>query len=570
VPTDVQIHLEPGRFVDPTHDEAAVRRAVAKRLDVRPERVVHVEPQKLSFDARRNHRRWQLAARVWLAGEAPPATAPPTRPRIAPPQRDAKHVVVIGAGPAGMLAAYDLASAGLAVTLLERGGDVRQRRRPLAQLNRGESVDSESNYCFGEGGAGTYSDGKLYTRSGDKREIRAFLELLVAHGARRDIVYQWRPHIGSNKLPEVVQALRETLIGGGVRVCFETRATRLVTDATGGGEPRIIAVETVSNAAATRGERERIACDAVVLASGHSALDTLVMARAAGALLEAKGFAMGVRAEHPQGWLDRHQYGGLRESCELPAAFYEVVEQSDGRGVYSFCMCPGGWIVPATTDAGRVVVNGMSLARRDSPHANSGLVVALEPSDWCGERAEEWGWRELLPELPPPPARPEDDPLYGVRLQEALEARAAKLGGGRLRAPAQRVDQFIELGRKSTGPFVERSGSADVLPTSYRPGVNAVDLWTLLPRGLAERLAHGLAAFDRALPGFVSEHGQLLGVESRTSSPVRIARDEESFEARGLVGLYPCGEGAGFAGGIVSAALDGRRTARAIAAQLAR
>jgi uncharacterized FAD-dependent dehydrogenase len=495
---------------------------------------------------------------VWLAGEPLSAPAPPTRPRLAPPGQNARHVVVVGAGPSGLMAAFDLASAGIAVTLLDRGGDVQQRRRPLAELNRGEAVNPESNYCFGEGGAGTYSDGKLYTRSGDKREVRAFLELLVAHGARADIVYQWRPHIGSNKLPEVVRALRETLIGGGVRVQFETRATALVTESTSGA-PRVVGVETVSNAAATRGERQRIACDAVVLATGHSALDALEMARAAGAHLEPKGFAMGVRAEHPQGWLDRHQYGGLRETCELPAAFYEVVEQSDGRGVYSFCMCPGGWVVPATTHANRVVVNGMSLARRDSPYANSGIVVALEPPDWCGERAEQWGWREWLRELPPPPAQPSDDPLYGVRIQEALEARACVLGGGRVRAPAQRIDQYVE-----------RGGPAEALPTSYRPGVNAVDMRTLLPRGLAQRLASGLVAFERALPGFVSEHGQILGVESRTSSPVRITRDEETLEALGLHGLYPCGEGAGFAGGIVSAALDGRRTARALAAQLAR
>jgi uncharacterized FAD-dependent dehydrogenase len=555
VPTDVQIHLAPGPLADPTQDASAVRRAVATRLAVRPERIAHVEPLKLSFDARPRQRRWQLAARVWLANEAGDVPQPPQRPRLEPPRPGARHVVVIGAGPAGLLAALDCAAAGLRVTLIDRGGDVQQRRRPLALMNRGQSVDPESNYCFGEGGAGAYSDGKLYTRSGDKREVRAFLELLVAHGARRDIAYQWRPHIGSNKLPLVVKALRETLIAGGVDVRFQTRATELCVDRS--GAPRLVAVETVSNAPSSLGERDRIACDAVVLATGHSALDALLMAARAGAHLEPKGFAMGVRGEHPQPWLDRHQYGGLRESCELPAAFYEVVEQEEGRGVYSFCMCPGGWIVPATTARDRVVVNGMSLSRRDSPHANSGLVVAVEPSDWCGERAEAWGWRALLPELPPAPREPGDDPLYGVRIQEALEARAATLGGGGVRAPAQRIDQFVE-----------RSRSADALPTSYRPGVTGTDLWQLLPRGLAERLAAGLVAFDRALPGFVAEHGQHVGVESRTSSPVRVARDPVTLECTRVGGLFPSGEGAGFAGGIVSAALDGRRVAAAVARAL--
>ncbi|MEZ5979026.1 MAG: NAD(P)/FAD-dependent oxidoreductase [Planctomycetota bacterium] len=553
MPTDVQIALAPGPHEDPVRDELAVKRAVAKKLRVPVERVARVEPRKLSFDARPRERRWHLAARVWLAGEPVDAPAAPRPPHLAAPADDAPRVVVVGAGPAGMFCALDLASAGLRVVLLDRGGDVQQRRRPLARLNRGDGVDEESNYCFGEGGAGTYSDGKLYTRSGDKREVRAVLELLVAHGARADILYQWRPHIGSNKLPEVVKALRETLVAGGVLVRYLTRAVGIERDASG-----VVAVRVVSNDPERPGE-ERIACDAVVLATGHSAQDAVEMARRAGAVLEPKGFAMGVRGEHPQDWLDRRQYGGLRETCELPAAFYEVVEQVDEHGVYSFCMCPGGFVVPATTAANRVVVNGMSLSRRDSPFANSGLVVAIEPEDWCGERGERFGWRETLPEIGELPARPEDDPCFGRRVQEALERRAQVLGGGRLRAPAQRVDRFVE-----------RSGSSDVLATSYRPGVTAVDLRTLLPRGIAERLAQGLRGFDRALPGFVSEHGQLIGVESRTSSPVRVARDGSTLASPGCAGLFPCGEGAGFAGGIVSAAIDGRRVAAAVVATVAR
>lgn len=553
MPTDVQITLPAGPLEDPTRDEDAVRRAVAARLRVPVERVVRVFPRKLSFDARPRERRWHLHARAWLVGEELVETPEPRPPRLELPASGAPRVVVIGAGPAGLFCALDLAAGGVRVVLLDRGGDVDQRRRPLALANRGVSVDPDSNYCFGEGGAGTYSDGKLYTRSGIKQEVRAVLELLVAHGARTDILYQWRPHIGSNRLPEVVRALRGTLLSGGVDVHFQTRATGVERDGRG-----IQAVRAVSTAPEGASVGERFECDAVVLATGHSAPDAVEIAARAGAVLEPKGFAMGVRAEHPQPWLDRLQYGGLRERCELPAAFYELTEQVAERGVYSFCMCPGGWIVPATTANDRVVVNGMSLSRRDSPYANSGIVVAIEPADWCGERGEKWGWREALPEIGALPEAPEDDPQFGRRLQEALERRAAGLGGGGMRAPAQRIDQFVARARES-----------DTLPTSYRPGLAAASLWELLPRGIAERLAGGMDAFEHSLPGFISEHGQLLGVESRTSSPVRIARDRETFMCRGLPGLFPAGEGAGYAGGIVSAALDGRHVATAVLAGLA-
>ncbi|QDU83429.1 glutamate synthase subunit beta [Planctomycetes bacterium Pla163] len=557
-PQDVQIHLAPGAFADPVLDRAAVLDAVCARIDVRPDRIAHVQPLKLSFDARPRQRRWQLATRVWLVGEERDVPAAPVPPALERPAQGAARVVVVGAGPAGMFGALELAAAGFAVTLLDRGGDVQQRRRPLARANRGQGIDPNSNYCFGEGGAGTYSDGKLYTRSGDKREVRAILQLLVAHGARADIAYQWRPHIGSNKLPEVVKALRETLVSGGVDVRYQTRATRIECTDGERGARSVRAVHTVSTAEDSNDGTERLECDAVVLATGHSAPDALAMAVEAGARLVPKGFAMGVRGEHPQPWLDRHQYGGLAETCELPAAFYELVQQADGRGVYSFCMCPGGWIVPASTADDRLVVNGMSLSRRDSPHANSGLVVAIEPEDWCGARAERWGWRERLPELPPAPDEPADDPLYGVRLQEALERRAAVVGGGHGRAPAQRVDQFVD-----------GVASSDTLPTSYVPGLQPTDLREVLPRGMALRLRYGLIGFDHRMPGFVSEIGQLVGVESRTSSPVRIPRDDETLMSPDVVGLFPAGEGAGYAGGIVSAAIDGRRVARAVAQRFA-
>jgi len=533
--------------------EVELRAAVARRLRLGPDALAGVRAQRLSFDARVRQRLWRLAVRVWERGEPVPPPVATRPPELARPAPGAARVAVIGAGPAGLFAALDLLAAGLNVTVLERGQDVRARRRALQALNRGEPADGDSNYCFGEGGAGTYSDGKLYARSGDKAEVRAVLETLVAHGAPEDILVSWRPHVGSNRLPEVVQALRATLEGGGAVLRFGARVEELVT--------RSGRVEGVQVRDVATGTLTSEPCAAVVLAAGHSAFDALELAARAGARLEPKGFAMGLRIEHAQAWLDRHQYGGLRGPCELPASFYELVSQQEGRGVYSFCMCPGGFIVPTTTDPERVVVNGMSLSRRDSPYANSGLVVQIEPGDWCGAAGAAWGWGELLAragaasELPP---APEADPLFGARLQRALERVAARLGGGRNRAPCQRADLAAEGARARVEPR----------PTSYRPGATGCDLNELLPPGLHERLRRALADFDRKLPGFASEQGQLLGVESRTSSPVRVARDPESLESA-VQGLYPCGEGAGFAGGIVSAALDGRRVAAALARALA-
>lgn len=540
-------------------DSPEILRAAASRLGRDPSRVRAVRARKLSFDARRGKRRWRLALEVWFAGEEPPAPRRRTPPELDAAAADAPHAVVVGSGPAGLFCALELAAAGHRVTVLERGRDVQARRRDIARLNRGEAADPDSNYCHGEGGAGTYSDGKLYTRSGNKKAVREVLAALVSHGAPPEILYDWRPHIGSNRLPEVVRSMRETLRRAGHAVEFGVRATALEATQRPRSVSGVRAVEVAS------GEERLVPCDSVVVATGHSSLDSLRMVADAGAPLEPKGFAMGVRIEHPQPWLDEHQYGGLREACDLPASFYELTTQVEGRGVYSFCMCPGGFIVPATTDPGRLVVNGMSLSRRDSPHANSGLVVALEPEDWCAANDGDWGWSTLLERarelgasgLPGElPAAPGDDPLFGVYLQQALETVAAHLGGGANRAPAQRADA-VAAGAAGPGP---------VRPTSYRPGVAPVDLAEVLPPGMLRRLRGALREFERRIPGYASELGQVLGVETRTSSPVRIARDRLTLQSPGLGGLYPCGEGAGFAGGIVSAAIDGRRVARAIVA----
>ncbi len=538
-------------------DQEALRAGAAARLECDPSAFAAVRPLRLSFDARPRHRGWQLALQTWERGESVPPEPARTPPRLPSVPTNAPRVAIVGSGPAGLFCALELLSNGFAVSLVERGKDVRARRRSLRHLLRGGQVDPDSNYGFGEGGAGTYSDGKLYARSGSKAAIRGVLETLVAHGAPPEILVSWRPHIGSNRLPEVVAKLRETLLAAGGQVHFAHRAEEIVTE-----RGRVTALRGCQ---VEDGEAFEIPCEAVVLATGHSALDSLLMAQRAGARLEAKGFAMGVRIEHPQAWLDQRQYGGLRDAHALPASFYEITTEAKGRGVYSFCMCPGGFIVPSMTVPRRLVVNGMSLARRDSPHANSGLVVAVEPEDWCGGRGMRQGWLTLLrrakelgakalPEdLSALPETPESDPLFGVRLQIALETLAHHAGGGENRAPSQRADHFLRRDSRATR----------ALPTSYRPGLTPCDLSQLLPKGMHERIRTALRQFDQKLPGYASKIGQLVGVETRTSSPVRIVRDPESLESPTVRGLYPCGEGAGFAGGIVSAALDGRRVAQA-------
>lgn len=573
MPREVVLHVPPSehapRLAPPELRELAAR---SLRADVR--RVAAARLRRLSFDARARERRWRLVVDVWMQGEPLPPAPTSEPPTFAAPREGAPHVLIVGSGPAGLFAALDCLAAGLRTTVIERGQDVQTRRRAIAAANRGLPIDPESNYAFGEGGAGTYSDGKLYTRSGDREHVRGVLELLHAHGAPEEILASWRPHIGSNRLPEVVAALRETIRRSGGTIEFGLCARRIETEVGEGGRARVRAVHALRHA---DGVEQRIACAALVLACGHSAPDALAMAARAGAALQPKGFALGLRIEHRQDWLDRRQYGGLRESCELPASFYELRTQVEGRGVYSFCMCPGGFIVPASSDPRALVVNGMSLARRDSPFANSGLVVQLEPEDWCGERGREQGFDELLRAAARLrnegllaeradgnlPQSPEQDPLCGARVQLALETLAAEAGGGANRAPAERADRFADE-REGGDP----ASAPESLPTSYRPGVRASALRTWLPRGVAARLRAGVRAFDAQLPGFASEHGQLIGVESRTSSPVRIARDAQTCESPQLAGLYPCGEGAGYAGGIVSAALDGRRVAAALARAL--
>lgn len=512
--------------LDEPDDDARLREKVARAIGASAASLPELEVLRRSIDARRGRVRFNVLVGLGPGSRAPLGGAPPREVRL--PAR----VVIVGDGPAGLFAAYELARAGVAAVVVERGKLVQPRRHGLAALNQRGEVDPESNYCFGEGGAGTYSDGKLYTRAHKRGRVRDVIELLAAHGAPEAILTDARPHIGSNRLPKVVTALRERLEAVGVVFRFESRVVELLVEG-GSGRRGIAGVRLASG--------EELAAEAVVLATGHSARDVLLMLERAGVRLEPKPFALGVRVEHPQPLVDGIQYGRAAGHPRLPAASYRVAETIDGRGVFSFCMCPGGFVVPAATEPGGVVVNGMSLSRRDSPYANSGLVVAIEPEDVA--RAGFAG------------------PLGGVELQRRLEEAAFTAGGGALRAPATRVTDFV-AGR----------ASATVPDSSYRPGLTAGELSAVLAAtGLpvAERLRAALRAFGESLRGFLSEEAVLIGVESRTSSPVRVPRERDSLESPELAGLYPTGEGAGYAGGIVSAAVDGLNVAERVIARLA-
>ena len=508
---DHELELE----LDERDDPEAIAAKLAARLGVRVADLPAIEVRKRSIDARRGRVKFHLV--VGMAQARAPGA--PLK------QVDGDPVIIVGGGPAGLFCAYELARAGVRSIILDRGKPVQARRRDLKGLTQHGVVDPDSNYCFGEGGAGTYSDGKLYTRSHKRGEVRDVIEILAHHGAPEEILVDARPHIGSNKLPKVITALREALERAGSEVRFGARATQLLVH--GGAAIGVV----LADGSEVRGR-------AVVLATGHSARDVHAMLVAANVRLEAKPFAMGVRIEHPQPLIDRIQYGKFAGHPKLRAASYRLAyTPADHRGAFSFCMCPGGWIVPASTEQGGLVVNGMSLSRRDSPYANSGLVVSIELAD-----LERLGLAT---------------PLGGVELQRRLEEAAALAGGGHLRAPATRATDFAKGRASSTVPA-----------TSYEPGLAAGDVGEVLDATglpLAARLREALPVFDRQMHGYLTAEAVLVGVESRTSSPVRVPRGER-LQSPDVANLYPCGEGAGYAGGIVSAALDGMRVARAIIA----
>ena len=452
------------------------------------------------------------------------ASVAPRRTRGYPSVRGREPVVIIGTGPAGLFAALRLIELGCKPIVLERGKDVQARRYDLAAINKDHIVDPDSNYCFGEGGAGTYSDGKLYTRSKKRGDVQRIMEILVAHGAKDDILFDAHPHIGTNKLPKLVAALRESIKLAGGEVYFQTRVIDFVL---AGNELKGVRAEN----------GEVFDSRAFILATGHSARDIFRLLNDKKVLIEAKPFALGVRVEHRQRLIDSIQYHCQGErSAYLPAAAYALVHQAkiDGRnkGVFTFCMCPGGFIVPAATAPGEVVVNGMSPSQRNARFANSGIVVAVDENDY--QLQQRFG------------------ALPAMQFQAAIEQRAWSIAGKTQAAPAQRLNDFV-AGRESSS----------VLETSYHPGLTAADMRAVLPEFIIDALRQGLKSFEQKMPGYLTNDAQIIGVESRTSSPVRIPRNKITLQHPQIVNLFPCGEGAGYAGGIVSAAMDGERCAEA-------
>ena len=499
------------------YNDQLLNQEILEQAGVEPENARYIHKLKRSIDARGRQVVLRVKADVYLQ-EPPTEVIQPVFQY--PDVTNAKKIIIVGAGPAGLFAALRCIELGLKPVVLERGKDVRTRRRDLAAINKEHVVNPDSNYCFGEGGAGTYSDGKLYTRSKKRGDVQRVLQILVQHGATPEILFDAHPHIGTNKLPKLIAEIRETILKAGGDVLFEQRVTDFIVE-----QNQMRGVVT-QNGQSHEGE-------AVILATGHSARDIYELLHEKSITIEAKPFAMGVRVEHQQSLIDQIQYHCSDRGLYLPAASYSLVHQVEHsgkqRGVFSFCMCPGGFIVPSATAPGEVVVNGMSPSRRDSRFSNSGIVVAINEEDM---ELDKYG------------------PLAGLKMQMALEQKAFKMGGETQTAPAQRLLDFTN-----------KKISASLLETSYQPGLNSVDMHALLPKHISVRLQEGFKAFGRKMKGYLSNDAQIVGVESRTSSPVRIPRDKETLEHVQVKGLYPCGEGAGYAGGIVSAAMDGERCA---------
>ncbi|MBQ8471496.1 MAG: FAD-binding protein [Alistipes sp.] len=513
MPQTITLRLLPREAADAKHYTALA----ARRLGIAEQQVALVRVVKRSIDARQRQPWVNLTLELYIDQESQPEPIHFDYPSVV----GKSEVVVVGSGPAGLFAALRLIELGLKPILLERGREVSARKVDIACINRGGEVNPDSNYAFGEGGAGTFSDGKLFTRSKKRGDYNRALQTLVFHGANPEILYEAHPHIGTDKLPYIIRNICRTITACGGEVLFERRVTDFILR---DGVMRGVVCGD-----------ERIEGAAVVLATGHSARDIYYKLHERGIRLEAKALAMGVRIEHPQALIDQIQYHQPERGEYLPAASYSLVSQEKGRGVYSFCMCPGGFIVPAMTDASQSVVNGMSPSGRTSPYANSGLVTEVRLSDFAFLEPQ-WG------------------PLAGLKYQEMLEEAARREGGDGQVAPAQRVADFV-AGRAS------RSLPA----TSYIPGITPSRLDRWMPDFMAEGLRMGLTTFGRRMRGFVTNEAIVAGVESRTSTPVRIPRDAETLMHPEVEGLFPTGEGAGYAGGIISAGLDGERIAEAVA-----
>jgi len=499
-------------------DTELLRQKAGRKLSMPLAEMSDLVVLRRSIDARSKRPVFRLRVAVYSGGEK--HVDPPSILDQLPEVGEAREVIVVGAGPAGYFAALELIERGLKPIVLERGKDVRSRRRDLRAIQQFGEVNPHSNYCFGEGGAGTYSDGKLYTRSHKRGKIDKAMRLLVEHGAKRDILVDAHPHIGSNKLPKIVASIRETILNQGGEIHFNAHVTEL-----------LIENQQVRGVRLADGTVFRH--DVVMMATGHSARDVYYMLHEKGVRLEAKPFALGVRIEHPQQLIDRIQYNQSPREESLPAASYKLVTQVKERGVFSFCMCPGGLIVPAATAPGEIVVNGMSMSRRDSAYANSGTVVAVELDD-----LKPFSERGIF---------------AGLALQEEVEKKMFAYGDGSQKAPAQRLLDFVHQKRSESLP-----------DTSYIPGLIPAPLHELLPPPIYDRLRLGILDFGKKMKGYLTNEAVVVGTESRTSSPLRIPRDKHSYMHPEITGLFPSGEGAGYAGGIISAAMDGQNVARGI------
>jgi uncharacterized protein len=502
-------------------DEQIIYSLSRKELWLKKEDHLVLQTEKRSIDARSRQARYILKIKAFINEKEIPQKIFHYEGKDV---RNAPVVMIAGAGPAGLFAALRCIELGLKPVIIERGKDVRERRRDLAALNKEHIVNPDSNYCFGEGGAGTYSDGKLYTRSTKRGDVSRVLETFVAHGASQDILIDAHPHIGTNKLPQIITAIRETIIYHGGEVRFHSKLTDLK-------------VENNQLKEITINGDEKIKCEHLILATGHSARDIFYLLHEKKILIEYKPYAIGVRAEHPQSLIDSVQYKSPVRHENLPPAAYSLVEQVNGTGVYSFCMCPGGIIAPCSTSQEEIVTNGWSPSKRNNPYANSGIVVTVDEKD-------------LL-------QFPEYGPLAGIKYQEMIEHDCWIAGGKTQTAPAQRMVDFTEKKFSSTLP-----------DCSYQPGTKSTDLHSILPLSIAEKLASGFKAFGKKMNGYYTNDAILVAPESRTSSPVRIPRNPDTLEHVQVKGLYPCGEGAGYAGGIASAAIDGQRCAEMIAVNL--
>lgn len=496
-------------------NETALKQAVSRAAGIPIDAISGYQELRRSIDARNRNVKFNLRVRVYEKGE----TANPNHPKFEAREfqdvSKKEHAVIVGAGPAGLFAALRLIELGVKPIVLERGKNVRDRRRDLAAINKEHIVNPESNYCFGEGGAGTYSDGKLYTRSTKRGDVTRILSTFIQFGADQDILVNNHPHIGTNKLPKIIGAIREQIIACGGEVLFNSKLTDIH-----------LKDDTVA-AVVVNGET-KIETRKLILATGHSARDIYELLHKKKIEIEAKQFAMGLRVEHPQELINSLQYHGV--SCEaLPPAAYSLVNQVNGRGVYSFCMCPGGIIAPCATAPGEVVTNGWSPSKRNNPFANSGIVVPVEPQDYKQFASA--------------------GALAGMRYQQMVEQAVCKAAGGNQTAPAQRLSDFVN------GKL-----SSDLPQNSYQPGTVSIQLKDVLPKAMTSRLRGGFQEFGKKMRGYLTNDAIAVAVESRTSSPVRIPRNENGEHPQ-IKGLFPCGEGGGYAGGIVSAAIDGEKIA---------